>query len=465
MPASRLVFSALALVACGALEQKERSGQRLADGVSPYRRAAAVEVCQGSAEIVATAPPTGEQGVCRPADRSVQGCGRDADCGSREACVCGRCTVRLCEFSRDCPAHLSCAGSAPRRCTTRCSSDGDCERGERCQDGLCTKACAGATECSDGELCLGARCTVIACGPGGATCGAGETCDLERIQGALRAPAAFVAKGRTILYTELQRPDGTALILRAESTDGRHFRAVPEAPVLEPEVAGMRIGAPAPVVEPERIVLYVELDGTKIGRAVSTDGMTFGPVETVLGPTQAWEAGRVGAPSALRIGSRSLIFYEGGDGAGIGAYVSAAEGSFEPMSDQPLLTSESFENPAYWASLGAVSAPFAIAVDTALGERELRLFVAGRGRENTAPRSSDGGAPPQNSSIGVAVAPLRDLDSGLTFQVFPYNPVLADLENLVPIAETQPSVIRSAGEWRMYYESDDGLFVATNPPH
>jgi hypothetical protein len=453
---------ALLLVGCGALEQPERSGHSLADGLSPYRRADAVEVCQGSAELVRAASTNGEQGVCRPADRTPLGCSRHGDCRSREACVCGRCTVRLCEFSSDCPAHLSCAGSAPRRCTKRCTADRDCDGVEQCQDGLCSRRCNEVSECIDGELCLAGKCRVIACGSGGAACGASESCDLQRVEGRLRAPAALISGGRTVLYVELERSDGTAAILRAESTDGRHFKAVPDAPVLEPDAGRARIGAPAPLVESDRIVLFVELDGVEIGRAASTDGKSFGAVETALRATQGWEAGRVGAPSALRIGSRSLVFYEGGDGAGIGAYTSTGDNQpLVAISDLPLLTPRSFENAMHWTSLEGISAPWAIRVDSPLGDPQLRLFVAGRGREDTAPRSSEAGAPPINTSIGVAVAPLGN---ALALQVFAHNPVLADLKNLVPIGETQPSVVQAGNEWRMYYESDDGLYVATNPP-
>lgn len=456
-------LSVLCSIGCGALGEPEQNGHRLADGLAPYRRAAKVEVCQGTAELVAAAPSSGEQGVCRPADRALRTCTSQTDCGTHESCICGRCTVKLCEFSLECPNDLKCAGSAPKRCARRCDDDTRCEGGERCIDGICQTECTDTSGCGEGELCFGGKCTVIACGPSGPSCSAGQVCDLARVEGALRAPSVLVTGGLTVLYAEIER-QGTIGVLRAESRDGRRFVAVPEAPVLVPQAGQTRIGTPSAIVTSSGVELFVDVDGTSIARSESADGIGFGPVETVITPTAAWEVGSVAAPGAVRIGTRVFVFYEGGAGAGIGAYLSDGGGAFVPAFDGPILTLADFDNPPHFTALERVGAPSAVVVETALGKQELRLFVDARGREDTDPMTPDGGAPPITSSIAVAATDLDDTGSFSRFTVSPYNPVLAELVNLAPVNEAQPSVVFAGSEWRMYYESDDGLYFATNPP-
>jgi len=214
-------------------------------------------------------------------------------------------------------------------------------------------------------------------------------------------------------------------------------------------------------------VLFYDVDaGAGIARAVGTaDGTAFSVGQIVLSASEAWELGAVRAPGALQIGADEALFYEGGAGAGIGLALSHQGGPFERVSALPLLDSARVENPAHWTGIERVGAPFALVVRDALGERSLRLFFSAMGREDTAPRAEDGGSPLQNSSIGLASAPLGTALDTLDLLLYPYNPVLGGLQpNRVPASEHAPSVVRAGDEWRMYFEGDGGIWLATNPP-
>jgi hypothetical protein len=455
--------AACAALHCGALEQPDRTGHELADGIGPFRHAARVEICFGTAELVAAAPSSGEQGVCRPAQAAEKACATQAECQSREACVCGRCTAKLCQFSRDCPAGSSCGGSAPRRCVQRCVTAGDCSQGEICLDAVCSASCENAGSCQQGELCLGGRCVVIACGPAGPSCGDGERCDLALEQGQVRAPSVLVHGSRTVLYAGLERSDGTTAILRAESDDGRRFRAVPDVPVLVPATGQTRVAAPAALAEPGGVSLFFEVDDARaIHRAFAPDGITFDAATEAIVPAAAWEAGRVGSPGAVRVGGALFLLYEGGDGAGIGAYWDDGSG-LRAVADAPLLTRESLEQNV-WTAIERIGGPSPVVAEGALGNDALRVFFAGRGRELSAPKPADGGPAPVNGSIAVAAATLASVGPGITLELSRFNPVLAGIENLAPLVEDQPSIVHVGEEWRLYYESDNGLAYATNPP-
>jgi len=232
-----------------------------------------------------------------------------------------------------------------------------------------------------------------------------------------------------------------------------------------PASGQVRVGAPSPIVAPEGVVLFYDVDdGAGIVRAVGgADGTAFSVGQIVVSGEAAWEQGSVRAPGALRLGADEALFYEGG--AGIGLAVSRAGGPFERVSDMALLDSSRVENPAHWTAIERVGAPFPLVVTDALGERSLRLFFSALGREDTAPRAEDGGAPLLNFSIGLAASPLGANLDALDLLLYPHNPVLGGLQsNRVPAVEHAPSVVRAGDEWRMYFEGDDGIWLATNPP-
>jgi hypothetical protein len=448
-------------LSCATLDQPQKSGTALDDGVAPYRHAERVELCFGPARVVDAAPSSGEQGVCKT-EGGAKSCATHAACSDREACICGRCTLQLCRFSRDCRPGLVCAGTSPRRCTRRCESDVDCPLDLSCQDGLCVASCQQSADCASGETCLSGACRVLACGPNGPSCGAGSSCDLQLRQGTLHAPSTIAEGGRTIGYFELNEA-GKSLILRAESGDGVRFTAVPDVAVIAPAAGQTAVASPSAVAFAGGIDLYYAVDDASIHRARSTDGITFLPGEPLLSPAVDWEAGRVASPGPIRIGSALWLFYEGGAGAGIGLAISP-DGSapFARVSNAPLLAAGALAS-ARWTLLEAIGGPSPIVAQDPSGASFLRLFVHARGREDTAPNTADGGPAGLNDSIALAVARLP-LGASPELQIWPHNPVLGGIENLVPIAEREPSVIRIGGEWRMYYESDGRLQLATNPP-
>jgi hypothetical protein len=434
-----LIGVGLGLVACATLDQPERNGRPLDDGVAPYRRSDRVELCFGPTRVVDVAPASGDQGVCR-SEGPVRACARHDDCAQREACICGRCTVQLCRFSRDCrPGHV-CGGLSPKRCAPAC------------EGAACEQPCGESAECAAGELCLGGSCKVLACGPAGPSCGAGASCDSQLREATLHAPSAITEGSRTILYLEL-REGTTTSILRAESEDGVRFSAVPDVPVVT------AAGAPSVLLRADGIELYYAVGDASIHRAQSSDGISFEAGAPVLSAEAAWEAGRVSSPGAVRIGPALYLFYEGGDQAGIGLAISA-DGQTPPVrvGSEPLLVPSSVANPR-WTLLDSLGSPAPLVVDGSL-----RLFAHARGREDTAPKTADGGAAPLNDSIALVIASLPTAGAVPLFASWPYNPVLGGIANLAPIVESEPSVVRVGGQWRLYYESEGKLELATNPP-
>jgi hypothetical protein len=179
----------------------------------------------------------------------------------------------------------------------------------------------------------------------------------------------------------------------------------------------------------------------------------------------------VASPAAVVVDGKVFLFYEGGDGAGIGLYTArgtraATQGDFDPAGDSPLFAVADLKDPEHWVAQDRMGAPWPVLHRTALGDRQLRLFFAANGREKTAPRDEDTGKIPMNRSIGVAIGsiPANGADAEIAYELWPFNPVLAGLESLAPLVEDEPSVVRHGEQWRMYHQSEDGLVLATNPP-
>lgn len=467
-----LLIGAVVALACGSLDQPLWNGHVLADGVAPYRKVADLEFCVGSAKFVAVAPANGDQGLCRPSGAAPKSCTVDDECADRENCVCGRCTVKICADSKECKAGRKCTGF-PSRCAVECVTDAECSGG-RCNAGACGPLCASDAECAQGEQCLSGRCVVVSCGPL-AGCQGATTCDPQLQAGVLHAPAALIRDGRTVLYVEtFDTAVFASTIIRAESTDGTHFNAVPTAPVIPTPADGSRVAAPAVLETATGIDLYYEvLTGGGIHRMHSTDGQTFGGDELVLAPNlDDWEAGSVGSPGVLAVPGAVLLYYVGGAGAGIGLARSEDRGPFTRVGSQPLLT-PALATQSVWTDLDAVGGPAPVAYTDPFGVRSVRLFFSGHGRELTEPKD-DGGPGPLNYSIGLAVAPEATPQQ---LRLAAYNPVLSGIFNLHSQSEDEPSVVRVGDEWRMFcelklipevfvanVEQPVGLAFATNPP-
>lgn len=441
----------VAVPGCGFCETPLQTGRRLDDGISPYVERAPVEVCVARARL-ADAPSVVAAGVCNASGRAPRTCATASDCGAREGCVCGRCTVQVCRFSSECAAGLQCVGT-PRRCANRCSSDTDCPAGEICGDGACTEACAADDACAHGERCLAGRCAALVCGPGSG-CAPDEECDSQVVDGRVRAPGVLAVGERTVLYAELLDQDDVGTILRAESSDGIHFAADPEVPVVTATAPALSVRAPSPLVDADGgVTLFFALDdGRAIASATSSDGKTFSDAETVLVPRDAWEAGRVAAPAAVRDGDAVLLFYEGGVRAGVGLAVSRGGRAFERVGAEPVLSPTQLEVPASWAPVSGVGAPWPLVVESALGARTIRLFVSGDGVVLPPSSSGDGGLPLADPSLGIAIAPAGF--SGVPiFEPSPSGPVLARVRSFEQLLEDDPSIIHTPTQWRAYFTS------------
>jgi len=415
-----------------------------------------------AAFTAAVAPSLSAAGVCNASTRAPRSCVAAADCGAREGCVCGRCTVQVCRFSSECAPGLQCVGT-PRRCANRCAADTDCPAREICAEGACTIACTADDACAHGERCLSGRCVALACGPSSG-CAPDEACDLQVEAGRVRAPGALLAGDRTILYAERLDQDDVGTILRAEASDGLHFSAAPEAPVITAPAPALSVRAPSPLVDAGGgVTLFFALDdGVAIARATSSDGRAFSAPETVLTPRDAWEAGRVTSPAAVRDGDAVLLFYEGGARAGIGLAISRGGAAFERVATGPVLAPSELEVAQGWSPVTGVGAPFPLVVESALGARTFRLFLSGDGVVLPQGSADDAGVPVPEPSLGIAIAPAGTTGAP-AFVPSHAGPVLARVRSFEQLVEDDPSVLRVGPEWRIYFTSSPrgGISLAT----
>jgi hypothetical protein len=398
--ALRAALGALLVASCGSLgpDVPELPAAYPTNGLGGYGEARPLEVCRGTARIVAPAAATDATALCAPGTEEARTCAADGDCRGIERCICGRCVVEPCQGAGACGDGRVCRG---RRCTRGCAADGDCDAGERCVSGGCARACKGNGDCHHGEQCdaLDEVCAVRLCG-GVATCGAGSTCEAVAEVGELHEPAFLGNEEKA--FIELRRASGSA-VYRAHIEAPRRWRIDPEAPVLAiPNEA--RIGAPSALRREGGIELYVAVgDGARIVRAISTgDGASFAvDMDPVLVPEEAWEGGWVGSPGAFEFEGATYLFYEGGPRAGIGL-ARVKDGGAERVSKEPLVQAETFADPYFWPGVTQVGAPYALVVDGVV-----RLSPTVRGAEGATSKSPDAPPPSVNDSLGILTT--RDL--------------------------------------------------------
>src|SRR3954468_23278526 len=108
----------IALAGCG-LAPEGDAAPELSEGNAPWRDLGSVRVCRGEQSFAPPASPPG--GLCVRATFEAATCERDSQCASREACICGRCTVPFCAVSSDCEAPRFC-NFAQHRCDLTCES-------------------------------------------------------------------------------------------------------------------------------------------------------------------------------------------------------------------------------------------------------------------------------------------------------------------------------------------------------
>ena len=407
---------------CGFLPEDDFTGARVGDGIAPWTDLGPAPACLGNQFL---GPPTSTPGgFCFDRNRIEPPCTDDRDCGSREACTCGRCTVPYCTTASDCSGGRTCTFSE-NRCDVVCADATDCAPGEECFNGTCRGRCERDDECQTGEVCNSRNyCVTVDC-PDDAGCQTGESCHVQRVPRLVLEPFAVAGPGspRVVLYMELGEAGvPVRAIWRAVSDDGVRFTLQPARPVLED---GGAAHAPSLVRQGQGWLMYYEQgDGAAIKVASSSDGVTFGAGTVVLtgGPGLA----AVRAPSAVLLPDGSVaVYYQTGDGEAIALATGAPGGMLTARG--PVLTPAAITVPPgapgapFWADVVSVRSPHA-AVTEGPGGPTLRLWYSAFGRESAVSKQFGMDEPiPPNFSIGYAVARI---DAPGVVSAYPYGPVV-----------------------------------------
>ncbi len=480
--AGGLATFGLLATGCTLAEEPLWSGSRVTSGVAPYRDIGGVEICVSDHRL--GSPDTDLAGFCVPKSAPERSpCSTDADCASRESCVCGFCTVKYCTRNDECGEGRVCDFTLSR-CVAKCETYCDCEGpNARCDIGMCQQLCIVNAECQSGEICSlsRARCISVPCS-GDDDCFPEEECIIQREPRQLTEPTVVDnPDGGYVVFFDMihagpfERP--RHMIFRAITGTGEFWTVDPAAPVLEPDIPD-DYRAPTVRVRESGYVMYVELgSGEGIARAESADGRswTFEPEQPVLTPTTDWEDGRVASPAVVMgLDDLPRLYYEFGQGAGI-AMVRAADRdglAFETAPEQRMrvLEPDQVTHEILWRNVTRVRSPYVLLEEDFEGEPLYRLYFSARGFES--PQASSFGSVaqiPSNYSIGYAAS--RD---GEVFEVYPYNPVYDRIlaNTFVNHAsELAPAVFAMPGRYLLYYAAAnrdlgdwENFRIAVNPP-
>lgn len=438
---------AAALPSCGLIPSDEELTPIPSDGIGNFGDSAPVELCLGTARVVAPAAATSASAVCVREDAEARACEGDEACDGIERCICGRCIVEACQGADACGEGKICRN---KRCTVACTLDAECPADERCTSGGCARACSSDGACHHGERCdpLDSVCVAQICSEAIA-CGAGERCEAEAVIGELREPEVTVIDGVAVAFVEI-RSGGSSAIYRAKIDSDRRWTADPIDPVLAPE-DGVPVGAPSILADGGALELFFAVgDGEAIGHAVSTDGgFTFArDPALLLAAAEPWEKGWIGSPAAVRFGGATYLFYEAGPRAGIGQARVDPNGAVR-LGTGLLVTPTTLEDPLAWRGVTEVGAPYALVAGGGL-----RLYVTGRGAEGSDAIVGDAAAPAdRNDSIGL----ITSFD-GVHFDRYPNGPVFARLANLRAYLGEREAAVRllpAGGAEITFVASDD----------
>jgi len=442
------LFLCVVAAGCGFEREAPYAGARVPD-VAPWSDLGPVDLCLAAARIVA--PSLGSAGLCGTAAAAAASCASDGDCKSRERCVCGACTVAVCDSADECgPADggFVCTFS-DRRCDRACDTDDQCQRGERCVAGrhVCRGSCAATADCQHGERCDSGSglCVATACAADG-DCG-GTSCALQRTAGLVAHAAPIVTASGVELFFEHTGDDGVANIWSAAG-DGTRFTVDHMLfPGATPSVARL----------PDGSFAMVFADGASLFAARSPDGVR-------------WSAPTPALPNARQ---PSLVI--AADGTPL-VWVVDPDGNLTRFSGTPdlvfstprvALTPATASTPL-WPDIDTLAAPFVQPYVDPDGTARLRLWFAAHGT-GTGP-SSQFGTPtptPPDYSIGLAVS----ADGGATFIPDAYDPVFDRTSDFINHpGELDPAVLDLGDHWLLYYRraNADGtqgetLAVASSP--
>ncbi|MCA9674752.1 MAG: hypothetical protein KC464_06920, partial [Myxococcales bacterium] len=297
--AATLAAAAATVGACGFLPEDDFTGKRAGDGIAPWTDLGPAQVCLGNQYLGPPDSPPG--GLCFDQNRGEEPCVDDGGCGSREACVCGRCIVPYCASASDCAADRVCT-FASHRCDVPCFTDDQCAGpGDAvCFNGVCRGRCLDDSECQTGEVCNSQSYCVTAACEDDQGCLAGERCRVQAVPRRMAEPSPLVTTSparQVVLWLEVSDPnqvDQTA-IWRAVAADGVHFAMSPASPVLE---VGTTAAAPSVVATADGYAMYLEVDGgASIQVATSSDGIAWSTPTVALTGGAGPAAAR--APSAV----------------------------------------------------------------------------------------------------------------------------------------------------------------------
>jgi hypothetical protein len=422
------------LSGCGFLGEEPFSGKRVAD-VAPWQDVGPLFVCDQTLSLVA--PSASPAGFCGAASTKI--CKADADCGSRERCLCGLCTVGYCDATEDCQPGFVCT-TATHRCDRPCQADGDCAKNETCVEGrnLCRGQCNGDSDCQIGEFCNlpTGECLATSCfGEGDCT----SSCAIQRKPSLLAEPTPLAEKSGLTLWLER---DGQ--IVRASSSDGMHF-------TLDPAALPLDGRAPSVVAVSGGYLMLLERAGA-IHRSMSSDGRVWSDPQQVIA--------NAGQPALVQNLDRSFAAYVVSDGK-----VLRADSTDGLSFDAPdlVLAPSSLEQPTLWRNVDQIASPFAQALLDSGGRPFVRLWFSARGQESApAFNFNEYDEVPANFSIGEATSP-----DGASFDPYPFNPVFDRVVMFIQHPdELEPALVALGDTQLLYYRRGDlgPLAVAKSPP-
>ena len=451
--ASISLFGALllSLAGCGFQGEPPFAGRQV-PGVAPWQDIGPITLCDGDARLGPLS--FGALGTCD--DKAAPACATDADCASREGCLCGRCALPVCDSAEECGPGRVCSFD-DRVCNRSCASDADCAHGEQCVPGknVCRGLCATGADCQHGESCdpQSGRCLPESCASDSECAG---SCRLERLPAALAEPSPLVESGGVTMWLERTDPMGAPAIWRATSADGITF-------TFDPPHALLSGRAPSVLHDPERgyLMLYALGAGSasSLALATSSDGVAFTPsaAPVLAGADQ---------PSLIAAPMGGLVaYYLGADGT-IGRATST-DGAAFTAAPPAVLTPAAVSDPILWRGVDELASPFAQALTDPSGQPFVRLWFSAHGTESAASQQFGKTLPtPPDFSIGEAAS-----TGGAPFVPYPFDPVFDRvLEFLTHPSELDPAVIALGDSWLLYYRraaadgsQSENLAVARSP--
>jgi hypothetical protein len=267
-------------------------------------------------------------------------------------------------------------------------------------------------------------------------CASGDTCESEAVTGALHEPEVVTVGGASVGYVELR------------SMGAPSWTADPAKPVLGGAAPGA--GAPSVLVDGEEVEMYFAVGaGKAIGHARSSDGgRTFVPDDAqVLVPAAKWEAGWVGSPAAVRFQGATLLFYEGGPGAGVGL-ARVVGGVATRAGSGPIASVATVDDPVFWRDVTQVGAPYAVVAGDVL-----RVYFTGRGVWGS-DALVDGTTVPADPTDAIGLTASLD---AVSFVPYPSGPVYArviDLRSYLGQREAAVQLLPGVGAQITFVSTD-----------